>query len=113
MIPIEERTWKNAPSIVRDVRLLTVLVICLYVGYMISGIVNIRHGGPVNPVIYGLHTAFEIWMLKAMRLGIRPGYYIQNVLSVLLLFNMPIGTIIGIFILVKWNKPENRAWFGI
>lgn len=112
------RTWKNAPSGVRDARTLAWLGVigsglCLFI--LIAAFLNTGFAVALgSPVIWveALLFPFYVWLLGALKRGATSAYYIQMVVSILGLMGFPLGTLISLYVLFKWFKPETRAWFG-
>ncbi|MCA1595463.1 MAG: hypothetical protein LC772_03435, partial [Chloroflexi bacterium] len=69
--------------------------------------------GSVMVVYYAIALAILIaaYILAGKRTS--AGYYTVLVLSFLGLLALPLGTIVSIYILTKWFKPELKAWYGV
>jgi hypothetical protein len=110
-------TPATMPPIVRDARILAVL------GMLGSGIGAIGNlldpdkGGVVATVavlaLYGAFLAIYIWLFGALKQGNPAAWRAQRALAFLGLIGFPLGTIIYIYLLSKWSKPETKAWFGL
>ena len=111
----EPRIWKEAPQIVKSVRLLTMLAIALLplvaVGTFLMDGDAVEKA--ITAVIFGVFWLIAIYMLFALKAGTRAAWTVQLVLSILGLLSFPIGTIIHGYILFHWIKPETKAWFGV
>jgi hypothetical protein len=116
MLSTEERTWQNAPQSVRSVRSLVILAVVLYGVFFLLGLATLHDGGAFAVgmvVFFGLLIAFQLWMLKGLRQGIKFCYYFQMVISILGLSGFPLGTLLHGYVLYLWFQPETKAWFGV
>lgn len=114
------RTWSNAPAGVRNARALAWLGVIVYGFFFIfalmalfSGGLNGAAGSSIFMMIFALFFPFYIWLLSALKKGVRAAYSVQMILSILGLLGFPLGTIINGYILYQWSRPETKAWFGV
>ena len=111
------RTWRNAPSGVRDARIIIVLnmiyevlVLAMAAGGLLR---NAPLGSPLVCALLAVIFAVQVWLLMSLRRGKPGAWEVTLVLSVLGLLAFPVGTLINIILLVKWFKPETKAWFAV
>jgi hypothetical protein len=116
MLNTEERSWANAPPGAKTARLLIILTILYYALWVLVGAstwtVPSREGVYLV-AFFGSLIVFQLWMLRGLRQGHKACYYIQWILSTIGLLAFPVGTIISAIVLMKWKRPETRAWFGV
>lgn len=108
------RVWKDAPQIVKSVRLLTLLAVCglpLLIGFSFMSEKDIAEKIVLSGFFCVLWV-FQIYMLFALKNGAKPAWIIQIIISCLGLTGFPVGTLIHAYILSHWFKPETKAWFG-
>jgi len=110
--------WKDAPPIVKGWAYpLTWLSIIIMPLLILMSIIGVE---PDEGVIEKIVTAgflslmwgIAIWHNRALKKGLSYAWGTQIVLSVLGLFGFPLGTLINIYILSQWGKPETKRWFG-
>lgn len=114
------RTWKNAPSGVRDARILALLgaifsciIIIVLIGLFMTKGSQGDIGSSVILWIYALFFPLYAWLLFGLKRGLKGAYYTQMIVSIVGLIGFPIGTLINGYILYKWFRPETKAWFGV
>jgi hypothetical protein len=109
---------RNEPSVVRDARILCILVMIISGIWILAGGFALaspdRQGKevlmlPVGIGIFGV----ALWHFFQLNNRNSLAWGLQQVFSGLGLFAFPLGTIINVLILTKWYKPEVRAWFGM
>lgn len=114
------RTWKNAPSGVRDARTLAwlgavfsgIIVIIMLVLFVKQGAQGIL-GSSAFLLIYVVFFPLYVWLLLGLKRGTKGAYYVQMIVSIIGLIGFPVGTLINGYILYKWFRPETKAWFGV
>ena len=113
--PIDRSDWKSAPQIVRSVRFLNLFITIMaglgvLLGTALLG--DSQSEGIQFMVISGLVCAFFGWLAWAQRRGLKAGWIVQIVVSILGLPGFPVGTLLSAYILLNWFSPETKHWFG-
>jgi hypothetical protein len=114
---IDHQNWSSAPEAVRFAHGLA------YAGALFCAIVfiyGIMLMGQPFGLIGGLFYAFagamflltNLWLIPALRSGKPEAWGLQQCLSILGLFVCCLGTVPHGYLLLKWNQPETKAWFG-
>ena len=113
---INRSDWKSAPPIVRGWAYpLTWLNIVATPVIMLASFAD---GNSVSAekislsVFLGLLFIFVVWLNRVLKKGAPAAWNGQIVLSIIGLFGFPVGTLINVYILSQWFKPETKAWFG-
>ena len=115
------RTWSNAPSGVRDARALawlgllgSTLMLILTIIALTSPDFRKELGlNVIIEIVYSFFFPLYVWLLIALKRGVRAAYYVQMIVAIIGLIGFPLGTLINGYILYKWFRPETKAWFGI
>ncbi len=82
------------------------LIAVLLIAVHLSGDKASWSGVLILLAIFGLLPALHALALKGVRRGLGWGRTLSRVLGVLLLFAVPIGTILGAFVLMRTGKTD-------
>jgi len=70
-------------------------------------------GSIIALVVHGSVFLTTIWLIVALKKGSAGAWYIQLIQSVLGLLLIPFVTILSVAVLLRWFKPETKAWFRL
>lgn len=90
------------------------------IGMIIGGLVAGDDSATLGLVIGGIVTIVVGVLIGWLYLAISKGIYNRKdwaktvgfILAILMLFSVPIGTILGIFLLIGFSDEESKAWFS-
>jgi len=125
--PIPVLSWepdvpRTEPPVVRDVRILCILVMVTYGGLVSMGGYEAitasssgkdAGGGLAIMTIYGMCLAVAITLYIGLKNRNRVAWVAQSVISWVGVFGFPVGTLIHYSILSRWFKPEVKTWFDM
>jgi uncharacterized membrane protein YeaQ/YmgE (transglycosylase-associated protein family) len=108
--------WKSAPKIVKNwaYQLTWVVLFFLTIG-LLAGLFSVWEsaGEKVFGVVFtGLIAALFLWLGRALKNGAPAAWTVQIIVSVIGLLFFPFWTLVNIYVLSQWFKPETKAWFG-
>ena len=112
------------PTVVRVARLLNFIAVFLALLaalFWVMCIFAVKRGQPAGEiamVAFGglVVMAFGLflgWVGKSLGEANSLAWRLQMGLSVMGVGGFPVGTIVGVYVLVNWFKPEIKAWFGV
>lgn len=113
-----QKEWKNAPQIVKGwayvLNWFSIILIPLAALVTVVG-----EDAPEEPVIKGIMVflyfiswMIAIWHSYSLKRGASYAWTTQIVLSILGFCAVPLGTVLNLYILSQWFKPETKRWFG-
>jgi tetratricopeptide (TPR) repeat protein len=113
--------WAEAPQIVKSARFLnffsfavSLLVILTIVLAAISDSSTDALVGAVVLLIFCVpFAALFLWLAIAHKNATRAAWTVQIVLSIIGALFFPLGTLIHVYLLCYWFKPETKFWFGV
>jgi hypothetical protein len=108
--------WNTAPRIVKGwawslamigAFVLPAAALVPFIGRICVGIGSVPVG--LTWVLWLL----DLFLVYAIRNGLKIGWYVQVAVSIFKLRFLPFGTALHAYLLSQWFKPEVKAWFGV